>query len=243
MPMSRLWITALALALCWAATATGAAAHPHVFIVMQMTVLYDKGAFIGVRHRWTFDEFYTAMAIEGLDSNKDGVYDREELAELAKVNVEGLKEFGYFTIPALAGKEIKVGEVRDYWLEHKDGALSLYFTLPFASPVLAEAPDFTVSVFDPTYYIAFDFAKADPVRLSDSAPRGCEAKLATAAERPGEKSALEILQERMGSYAAGIAKTIIAQCRIVDAAPEQHPPAAAPTTPAPAPAPSMQSPR
>ena len=50
-------------------------------------------------HKWMFDEFYTAMAIEGLDKNKDGVYDREELAELAKVNIEGLKDFAYFTFP------------------------------------------------------------------------------------------------------------------------------------------------
>src|SRR5262245_25720518 len=28
------------------------------------------------------------MAIEGLDKNNDGVYSREELAELAKVNIE-----------------------------------------------------------------------------------------------------------------------------------------------------------
>jgi len=113
---------------------TEAAAHPHVYITFETTVLYDKGTFAGVRHKWMFDEFYTTMAIEGLDKNKDGVYDREELAELAKVNIEGLKDFAYFTFPALAGKELAVGEARDYWLEHKDGLLSLHFTLPFATP-------------------------------------------------------------------------------------------------------------
>jgi len=52
-----------------------------------------------------------------------------------------------------------LGEARDYWLEHKDGLLSLYFTLPFASPVLSEAKGLTISVYDPTYFIAFDLAK------------------------------------------------------------------------------------
>jgi hypothetical protein len=57
----------------------------------------------GIRQAWTFDEFYTAMAVEGLDTNKDGVYSKEELAPLAKVNVESLKEFDYFTfVPRLA---------------------------------------------------------------------------------------------------------------------------------------------
>ena len=108
-----------------AALAVPAAAHPHVWITVETTVLYDNGAFTGLQHRWTFDEFYTAMAIEGLDKNKDGIYDREELSELAKVNIDGLKEFAYFTYPVLDGQDVKVGEVKDYWAEHKDGALSL----------------------------------------------------------------------------------------------------------------------
>ena len=149
----------LAVAWLYGTVATRAEAHPHIWITFETTVLYDKGTFVGVRHKWTFDEFYAAMAIEGLDKNKDGIHDREELAELAKVNIEGLKDFSFFTFPALLGKEIKVGEARDYWLEHKDGALSLIFTLPFASPVPAEAKGLTVSVYDPTYFIAFELAK------------------------------------------------------------------------------------
>jgi ABC-type uncharacterized transport system substrate-binding protein len=187
-------------------------AHPHVFITVQTTVLYDKGAFVGVSHKWTFDEYYTTMAIEGLDTNKDGVYDREELAELAKVNIEGLKDFAYFTFPALAGKELALGEARDYWLEHKGGLLSLYFTLAFAQPVLAEAKGLTISVYDPTYFIAFDLAKTDPVKLSKDAPKGCVAKVGTAAQTPGEKGSLEALQAQLGPYAASIAKTIVVEC-------------------------------
>ena len=92
-PLSAVMLAAGLLA----AFTAGAAAHPHVWITVETTVLYDKGAFTGLQHKWTFDEFYTAMAIEGLDKNKDGIYDREELSELAKVNIEGLKEIGYFT--------------------------------------------------------------------------------------------------------------------------------------------------
>ena len=41
------------------------------------------------------------MAIEGLDKNGDGKYDRQELSELAQVNIDGLKEFNYFTVAKL----------------------------------------------------------------------------------------------------------------------------------------------
>jgi ABC-type uncharacterized transport system substrate-binding protein len=131
-----------------------ASSHPHVWITVETTVLYDKGAFTGLKHKWTFDEFYTAMAIEGLDKNNDGVTSREELAELAKVNIDGLKEFGYFTYPVLEAGNVKIQDPTDYWLEHKDGVLSLYFTVPFDQPIPAKAKGFAYVVQDPAFYIA-----------------------------------------------------------------------------------------
>jgi ABC-type uncharacterized transport system substrate-binding protein len=172
-PRRPLGALALAAGLLVAFTA-GASAHPHVWITVETTVLYDKGAFTGLQHKWTFDEFYTAMAIEGLDKNKDGIYDREELAELAKVNIDGLKEFAYFTYPVLAGQDVKLAEVKDYWAEHKDGALSLNFTVPFAQPIPEMAKGFAYVVQDPAFYIAFLPAKTDPVKLGEGAPKSCK---------------------------------------------------------------------
>jgi ABC-type uncharacterized transport system substrate-binding protein len=107
-------LCAIALALLVAGLAGPAASHPHMWITVETTVLYDKGNFTGLQHKWVFDEYYTAMAIEGLDKNNDGVYSREELAELTKVNMDGLKEFGYFTYPVADGKDVKIQDQSDY---------------------------------------------------------------------------------------------------------------------------------
>lgn len=93
-------------------------AHPHIWVHVRTTVLYENGAITGFRHAWIFDEYYSAMAIEGLDTNKDGKYSREELAELAKVNIDGLKEFGYFTAPQLGTQALAVSAPKEFWLEH-----------------------------------------------------------------------------------------------------------------------------
>jgi len=172
-PMRPLGAVVLAAGLLAALTGS-AAAHPHVWITIETTVLHDKGTFIGLQHKWTFDEFYTAMAIEGLDTNKDGIYDREELTELAKVNIEGLKEFAYFTYPVLAGQEVKIQDARDYWLEHNGSALSLHFTVPFAQPVPEKAKGLAYVVQDPAFYIAFLPAKIDPVKFAEGAPKSCK---------------------------------------------------------------------
>ena len=155
-----------------------ASAHPHSCVAMDTTVLYDKGAFTGLQLQWTFDESYTQMAVEGQDKNKDGKYDRSELAELAQVNMEALKEVDYFTVAAIAGQPVKLGEAKDYWFDHKDGILSLHFTLPFAAPVPVEDKTLALAVQDPSNMVAFGLPRAgQAVHLAGNAPKGCRLKV------------------------------------------------------------------
>ena len=50
-----------------AVTGAGAFAHPHVFVTMKSELVYaPDGTVTGVQHSWTFDEMFSAMAIQGL---------------------------------------------------------------------------------------------------------------------------------------------------------------------------------
>jgi ABC-type uncharacterized transport system substrate-binding protein len=156
--------------------AGAALAHPHVWVTATATVLYDHNTITGLEQAWTFDEFYTQQAIEGLDKNGDGKYDRQELQELAQVNIDGLKEFNYFTVAKLGTEELKFKPPVNYWLEYNDKKiLTLHFTLPLEKPVPANAADFSFSISDPSYFIAFDLAKEHPIKLGRGAPPGCTA--------------------------------------------------------------------
>lgn len=180
----------LALALLPLLLAAPASAHPHVWVVYETAVVYDGGRITGLRHKWTFDEMYTTMAIEGLDTNKDGVYSREELAELAKVNMEGLVEFDYFSFAKLGDKPLKFNAPVDYYLEHKDGALSFNFTLPLAEPIAAGATDFTFSVYDPSFFIAFEPAKDNAFSVVN-APAGCKAVTVVSEKEKAERERMK----------------------------------------------------
>ena len=151
-----------------------ASAHPHVWVTVETEVLYDaQKAITGFRHKWAFDEFYSSFAIQGLDKNNDGKYDREELQQLAEINIASLKEFGYFTFPKLEGTVLERQPPRDYWLEYTDGTLTLILTLPLNEPVLkSKMKDFTFAVYDPTFYVDFALAKESPIQLA-GAPTGC----------------------------------------------------------------------
>lgn len=167
-----------AAAMTTASLSSTAQAHPHVWVDVRATVAYENGKVVGLQQSWTFDDMYTAMAIQGMDKNGDGKYDREELQELAKVNIDGIKEFGYFTFVKLGKDQLGFAEPQKYWLEHKDNILILHFLLPLKTPPEASKPGFSFSVYDPTYFIAFDFAKEKPVVLGEGAPTGCAVDIA-----------------------------------------------------------------
>lgn len=159
-------------------TATAVLAHPHVWVTVETEVVFDEHkAITGFRHKWTFDEAYSAFAVEGRDTNNDGKYDREELKELTEVNISSLKEFNYFTYPRQAGHALDKLPPRESWLEFHDGKLTLFFTLPLAKPVMpAAVPAFSFAVYDSTFYVDFALAEGKPITLS-GAPAGCVATI------------------------------------------------------------------
>ena len=164
--------------------ASGAAnAHPHVWITATSELVYGPdGALTGVRHAWTFDDMFSSYALQGLETKTKGVYTREELAPLAQTNVESLKEYAFFTFAKADGKKEKFLEPIDFFLEYKDTALTLHFTLPLKAPV--KPKQLALEVFDPTYFIDFALDDKDPIKLV-GAPAGCQLKV----QRPNEATA------------------------------------------------------
>ncbi|MGX1168437.1 ABC-type uncharacterized transport system substrate-binding protein [Bradyrhizobium sp. USDA 372] len=164
--------------------AAGAAnAHPHVWITATSELLYAAdGSITGVRYAWTFDDMFSAYAVQGLESKTKGAYTREELKPLAQTNVESLKEYAYFTFARADGKKERFQEPVDYFLDYKDTVLTLHFTLPLKNPV--KPKQLVLEVFDRSFFIDFQMAKDSPVKLV-GAPAGCQMKL----ERPNDGTA------------------------------------------------------
>jgi ABC-type uncharacterized transport system substrate-binding protein len=190
-----------------------AQAHPHVWITAISELIYaPDGSISGVRHAWTFDDMFSTYALQGIETKTKGVYSREELGPLAQTNVESLKEFGFFTFAKADGKKEKFLEPVDYFLEYKDAALTLHFTLPLKTPV--KPKQLALEVFDPSYFIDFTFADKDPVSLS-GAPAGCQMEFqrpndGTAnAQKLGEQT---FLSGDNSNYGAMFANKITVQC-------------------------------
>ncbi len=149
-----------------------AAAHPHVWVKMTSELVYaPDGSVTGIRQHWVFDDMYSAFAVQGLAAKVRGQFTRAELAPLATENIKSIKDTGYFTYATVDGAKVAFAEpLPDYGLDYKDAILTLNFTLPFKQPV--KAKDLKIEIYDPTYFIDFEFAKGSPVRLV-GAPKQC----------------------------------------------------------------------
>jgi ABC-type uncharacterized transport system substrate-binding protein len=165
----RLFLAVLASMAC----AWTAQAHPHVWVTMKSELVYSSdGSVTGIQHHWAFDDMFSAFAIQGIPNKVKGQFTREELAPLAKVNIESLKEYKYFTYATADGKKAPFADpLPGYWLDYKDSILVLNFSLPFKHPVKAKY--LKVEIYDPTIFVDFEFTKQNPVELL-GAPKGCK---------------------------------------------------------------------
>ena len=55
--------------------------------------------------------------------------------------------------------------------------LTLHFTLPLEQPIDPKGKEVDVDVYDPTFFVAFGFAKEDPVKIAGNPGPGCSAKI------------------------------------------------------------------
>ncbi len=190
-----------------------ARAHPHVWVTMKTQILYGPdGMVTGLKQDWTFDEAFTAFALQGLERNKDGTYPDSVLKPLAEVNVTSLKEYEYFVRAKTAKAQVRFKDPTDYSLTFANDALTLHFILPLEKPVPAKGL-MTFEIYDPTMFVSFSFAEKEPVTLA-AMPEGCAFQV-IAAQGPQAGQLTEDFFSRLtssSSYGAQFADRIQVKC-------------------------------
>jgi ABC-type uncharacterized transport system substrate-binding protein len=155
------------------AGAAPALAHPHVFVDARAEIVFDpEGRITAIRQVWRFDDAFSAFASQGLDTNGDGILTVEELQPLAKVNIDSLKEYDYFTTLRAGGKRIGFRIPTEYWLQSNDGFLTLFYTLNLMQPVKPDAAGAVIQIYDPSYFVDYQLVEKDPAVLKN-APASC----------------------------------------------------------------------
>jgi ABC-type uncharacterized transport system substrate-binding protein len=147
---------ALASTLLILASATAAFAHPHVFIASQVAVKVESGTVKAVSLEWTFDELFSEMVIADYDRGKKGSFTEAEASDLKKGAFDNLKNYHYFLALFIDGKPQKLPRIEDFKPSIRDGKLVYSFALPLDIPVPVSGRELRLTIYDDTYYVAFD---------------------------------------------------------------------------------------
>ena len=105
--------------------------------------------------------------------NGDGNYSATELDPLTTENIASLKEFEYFAVMRQKGDRLPISEVTEFGQVFSNGKLKLYFSVPLQQPADPRAGEFSVKVYDPEFFIAFDYTGDTPVSLEGNLPDAC----------------------------------------------------------------------
>jgi ABC-type uncharacterized transport system substrate-binding protein len=165
------------LAVLFGLAALPALAHPHVWVKSRAVVLYGPdGRVSAIRQGWSFDEAYSAYAVQGFPAGPDGKLAADKMAELAKINIESLAESGFFTQAKANGAKVAFGEPVNYATRFEGGILTLTYDLPVKP---SSKPDrlFTLEVYDPSFFVDFAMADGDDAVKVEGAPAGCALKV------------------------------------------------------------------
>lgn len=155
-------------------------AHPHVWADMRsQLVVSDTGLISGVRVQWTTDKVYAKDALDGFNVKPDGTYDAADLAKLTAENLDALSGYGYFIFFRMGGEVQKIGKPVDGLQTYnaKDGRLTLLFTMPLETPLDPHAGSVTLKVYDPEFFIDFEYVADKPLLISKPLAQGCKAEL------------------------------------------------------------------
>ena len=161
-------------------------AHPHVFVDARMEVEGDgKGHLTGLKNIWAMDELFSASVIPDFDANANGRLDPDELAAVGEQVRKSIAEWGFYTFARIGPQELALvpPEKFDVRWDDKTGKLIFRFTMVLDHPADLTAAPVTLSNFDKTYFVAFDFPDIGRFALNGF-PKACRERMVT--PTPGE---------------------------------------------------------
>lgn len=132
-------------------------AHPHIFVSVEVTVIYQEDAATAVQLAWIYDDFFSLLITSdlGIDLDGDMILTPAEETVLAASVTQWPADFGGDLEVKQAGQLLPLAARVDHKMTFENGIVREVHTRPLATPVDADAP-LTIRVYDPFYYVAYE---------------------------------------------------------------------------------------
>ncbi|HET6450418.1 MAG TPA: DUF1007 family protein [Spirochaetia bacterium] len=151
-----------------------AAAHPHVFIDSRTTLVFDRGTFQGIHLQWTFDPMFSTMILGDYDPGHTGRFTAAQAAALKQGAFDNLVNYHYFVAIWIGGAPLRKLPIEKFTPSVTEKNRLVYsFFIPLGLPVRAEEQRVLLTVYDDSYYVAFDILHAQDVTVQAGADVSC----------------------------------------------------------------------
>nr|WP_236651921.1 DUF1007 family protein [Atlantibacter hermannii] len=152
-------------------------AHPHSFITLKTQIIERDGQFTGLHMRWVMDEITSADLLYDAGDAKPGSEIWKKLAAEVMANVIGQH---YFTEVWHDGKKVTFLPVPpEYGMAREGHQAVLTFILPLTTPQPLAGQRYSISTFDPTYYVDMSYEATRDVTLPAALAGQCKLTMTT----------------------------------------------------------------
>lgn len=132
--------------------AVTARAHPHQLLLTSLEFEFRGKQCTGITVDWGFDRFFSQSILGDFDLDGDGLFSRQETEEVYNYAFINLETYGFFLYLRKGNTRRQPDRVTDFSVRQEAGQVFYTFRVPVDGMNLSE--DFSVSVFDPTYFCA-----------------------------------------------------------------------------------------
>jgi len=146
-------------------------AHPHVFISNRMVVAFDGARLSGITFFWTFDEMFSSMIFTDFAPGADGRFAPGLVDGIKTNDFDNLENYHYFLAFFIGKRPLTKIRIEKFLPFVTNGTRLVYsFFVPLGLPVSDTPQALRVTVYDDSYYVAFDpMRTADVQREGDAA--------------------------------------------------------------------------
>jgi len=152
-----------------------AQAHPHVFINNKMTVLFEGGTHQGISFQWTFDDMFSNMILSDYDPKGTGQFDAAHVKAVKEGAFDNLENYHYFVAMTIGTKPVAHFKIERFMPSVTETKKLVYsFFIPLKLTVQAKEQSVRLTVYDDTYFVAFDLLHLEDVTVTASPDIACD---------------------------------------------------------------------
>ena len=142
-------------------------AHPHVFIVQRLNIVFDNQGLAGFGVEWHFDDMFSSMIATDYDQNQNSTLEPAEVAVVKEKAFSYIAKYDYFIFVKIDGQSFKVKWIKDFNAVLKNGRLSYHFFVPCHVKANELFKQIVIAAYDPSYYTAIFFAQNRPALVEN----------------------------------------------------------------------------